>query len=541
MALNNLRLSRAQIAKIVGNDPEAIKQFEKLFTLNQDYLVSGAVDDTTIDAGNALAAAGAALDRATDLESRITSLELAPVVQPDIDISGGGGVTDGDKGDITVSGGGTVWTIDGGAVSLAKMANLAANSIIGNNTGASATPLALTGTQATAMLDAFTSGAKGLAPASGGGTANFLRADATWADPTTYANGIFDGQFFGDGSDGNVTISSGTTTLTRDMYYNDLTISGTGQLNTAGFRVFVAGTLDITAAPAYAIYAGNQLAASRSGSNAVSNLGGSSGTNQISNGTTVGNGGGSATNGASGTTGAGAQPSSASTALQSVGGVSGAGGAGGAGGSAGGASRAATAQTNPADIRRLSTELASFYGTSFTRINGGSCGPGGSSGGGDGTGSGGGGGGGGAGGGVLFVAAATISRGGSTAASAISAAGGNGGNGASGTGGTNRGGGGGGAGGGGGFLYLIYRILTGSTATNCLDATGGNGGAGGNGVGTGGGGNGGGSGGGGRIDVYDIGAGTQSITNTTAAVAGNAASGATGGAALTATAQHVNL
>jgi hypothetical protein len=84
MALNNLRLSRAQIAKIVGNDPEAIKQFEKLFTLNQDYLVSGAVDDTTIDSGNALAAAGAALDRATDLESRITSLELAPAYTPHV-------------------------------------------------------------------------------------------------------------------------------------------------------------------------------------------------------------------------------------------------------------------------------------------------------------------------------------------------------------------------------------------------------------------------------------------------------------------------
>jgi hypothetical protein len=93
MALNNLRLSRAQIAKIVGNDPEAIKQFEKLFTLNQDYLVSGAVDDTTIDAGNALAAAGAALDRATDLESRIATLEVAPVAQPVIDARRGRTVT----------------------------------------------------------------------------------------------------------------------------------------------------------------------------------------------------------------------------------------------------------------------------------------------------------------------------------------------------------------------------------------------------------------------------------------------------------------
>lgn len=35
----------------------------------------------------------------------------------------------------------------------------------------------------TALLNAFTPGAKGLAPASGGGTANFLRADGAWAAP----------------------------------------------------------------------------------------------------------------------------------------------------------------------------------------------------------------------------------------------------------------------------------------------------------------------------------------------------------------------
>ncbi|NHB76094.1 DUF2793 domain-containing protein [Rhodobacter calidifons] len=165
---------------------------------------------------------------------------------------GGGGVSDGDKGDITVSGAGTIWTIDAGAVTLDKLANIATNSFLGrdsagtgapevltpaqarailnvadgaNNyahpnhsgdvtsTGDGATTIAndvvtnakladmasgtlkgrssagsgdpedLTGTQATALLDTFTSGAKGLAPASGGGTTNFLRADGTWAAP----------------------------------------------------------------------------------------------------------------------------------------------------------------------------------------------------------------------------------------------------------------------------------------------------------------------------------------------------------------------
>ena len=74
-------------------------------------------------------------------------------------------------------------TIANGAVTLAKMDKIAANSIIGNNTGAFGFPTALIGTDVTAMLDVFSSTLKGLAPASGGGATNFLRADGTWAVP----------------------------------------------------------------------------------------------------------------------------------------------------------------------------------------------------------------------------------------------------------------------------------------------------------------------------------------------------------------------
>lgn len=77
-----LRLSRQQIAAIVGNDPEAIKQFETLFSLNQTYLNDGAVDESILDAGNASATANEALGLVSGLEARIEALEQLPARNP---------------------------------------------------------------------------------------------------------------------------------------------------------------------------------------------------------------------------------------------------------------------------------------------------------------------------------------------------------------------------------------------------------------------------------------------------------------------------
>ncbi len=86
-------------------------------------------------------------------------------------------------GDVTNAAGSLALSIAANAVTNAKLATMAATTIKANNTGAATVPLDLTGTQVTAMLDVVAAGTKGLAPASGGGTTNFLRADGTWVVP----------------------------------------------------------------------------------------------------------------------------------------------------------------------------------------------------------------------------------------------------------------------------------------------------------------------------------------------------------------------
>jgi hypothetical protein len=254
------------------------------------------------------------------------------------------------------------------------------------------------------------------------------------------------GGSFGDGNDGDVTISADTD-LTRNMNYNDLTINSTKTLSTKGFVVNVKGTLT-----------NNGTISAKGGDGAAGGTGvgagGAGGASPYSGDTTPlttptdgGTGGG--------TSAVGASNQSTSTASDSILAVTGAlkelraGGGGNGGGAHGvsdGAVRAATAPNCGAKGGNGGAATGSGAGTSRR------------------------GGGGGSGGGVVLIYAETINN-----AGTITAAGGAGGNGVTSTDASGNGGGGGG-----GAVILYYRSTTGS-GVGTLTAVGGSAGTGGNG------------------------------------------------------------
>jgi hypothetical protein len=73
-----------------------------------------------------------------------------------------------------------------------------------------------------------------------------VEGSMTWDGTNLLVRGtsLANQNIFGDGSDGDVTISADTT-LSSDMYYNNLTINTTKILNTGGYRIFVKETLTI--------------------------------------------------------------------------------------------------------------------------------------------------------------------------------------------------------------------------------------------------------------------------------------------------------
>ena len=287
---------------------------------------------------------------------------------------------------------------------------------------------------------------------------------------------ISNNTIFGDGSDGDVTIS-GDTTLTSDMYYNSLTIDSTKTLTTAGYRVFVKGTLTNN---------GNIKWVGNNGSNGSGATGGAGGATLTATnlfgayaGKTGGAGGnGGHLNGYDGTAG-----DDATKALGSNGVAGGAGGGGG-NGTNGGAAGAAGSNTGTVyNLPKCVTFATMLYDFSpaLDQLES-SAGSG--SGGGGGAGrdgslifrvNGSGGGGSASSGGNMYIAARKIINTG-----IISVAGGDGGNGADGQtylGQVGSGGGGGGGAGDGGNMILIYGILTDSGTISVAGGAKGTGGA----------------------------------------------------------------
>ena len=163
-------------------------------------------------------------------------------------------LTNADKTDITVSAAGATWTIDNDVVTYAKMQNVAGDDrFLGRISGAAGDTEELTGTQATTLLDVFTSALKGLAPASGGGTTNFLRADGTWAVPA--------------GGGGGPTVLNADVTCTLTAAYctvftipltassgNRLDVQMVGDSNTAGGSIQMRVQFDNAGNTGYCTY-----------------------------------------------------------------------------------------------------------------------------------------------------------------------------------------------------------------------------------------------------------------------------------------------
>jgi hypothetical protein len=137
-------------------------------------------------------------------------------------------------GQVTTTAGSLATIIAPNSVTAANQVQMGANTIKGNNTGAASNELDLTGTQATALLDAVVGdtgagGTKGLVPAPAAGDAaagRFLKADGTWTIPAGGGGGSPGGssthvQYNTGGA------FAGEADFTWDATGNDLALGGT--------------------------------------------------------------------------------------------------------------------------------------------------------------------------------------------------------------------------------------------------------------------------------------------------------------------------
>lgn len=251
---------------------------------------------------------------------------------------------------------------------------------------------------------------------------------------------------FGDGTDGDIVIGAGTTTLAREMFYNNLTVQNTAILAAANFRIWVRDTLTIDV--------GGLLQSN--GTTAPANLGIAAHTARCGMET-----GGASANSSNGAGGNGSNATMTFTGYNPSGGAGGAGN-GGAGGNGGVATTVALPSTAAGQVRNVMAGMTGQHLRNPSHALQPGCGGGG--GGGSGAAPGGGGG---QGAGALIVNARNVVNNG-----AIECRGGGGGVGT-----VANSGGGGGGGGGVAVVTAHYRAGT------APDVTGGPGGASGGGAG----------------------------------------------------------
>lgn len=175
--IGNSKVTYAKIQNVSATDK----------VLGRSSAGAGVVEEITCTA------AGRALIDDADASAQRTTLGLGTLATQNGTFSGtSSGTNTGDQtitltGDVTGSGTGSfAATIASNAVTNTKLADMAASTIKGRQAGSTGDPEDLTGTQATALLDNFTSSLKGLVPSPAGSTRKYLRSDATWVDAPVY-------------------------------------------------------------------------------------------------------------------------------------------------------------------------------------------------------------------------------------------------------------------------------------------------------------------------------------------------------------------